>query len=41
METAQASCFGRQGADMPAYDAAASERHWQTMLALFDATLRS
>ena len=27
--------------DTPAYDAAASERHWQTMLALFDATLRS
>jgi carboxymethylenebutenolidase len=27
--------------DMPVYDAAASERHWQTLLALFDATLRS
>jgi carboxymethylenebutenolidase len=27
--------------DTPAYDAAACERHWQTMLALFDATLRS
>jgi carboxymethylenebutenolidase len=27
--------------DTPVYDAAASERHWQTMLALFDATLRS
>jgi carboxymethylenebutenolidase len=26
--------------DTPVYDAAASERHWQTMLALFDATLR-
>ncbi len=25
--------------DTPVYDAAASERHWQTMLALFDATL--
>jgi carboxymethylenebutenolidase len=27
--------------DMPVYDAAASERHWQTLLALFDATLLS
>jgi carboxymethylenebutenolidase len=27
--------------DMPVYDAAASERHWQTLLALFDATLQS
>jgi carboxymethylenebutenolidase len=27
--------------DTPVYDAAASERHWQTLLALFDATLRS
>jgi carboxymethylenebutenolidase len=27
--------------DTPSYDAAAGERHWQTMLALFDATLRS
>ena len=27
--------------DMPVYDAAACERHWQTLLALFDATLRS
>jgi carboxymethylenebutenolidase len=27
--------------DTPVYDAGASERHWQTMLALFDATLRS
>jgi carboxymethylenebutenolidase len=27
--------------DTPAYDAAASQRHWQSMLALFDATLRS
>lgn len=26
--------------DTPVYDAAASERHWQTMLALFDSTLR-
>jgi carboxymethylenebutenolidase len=26
--------------DTPVYDAAASERHWQTMVALFDATLR-
>jgi carboxymethylenebutenolidase len=26
--------------DMPVYDAAAAERHWQTMLALFDATLK-
>ena len=26
--------------DTPVYDAAASERHWQTMLALFDATLK-
>lgn len=26
--------------DFPVYDAAASERHWQTMLALFAATLR-
>src|SRR6202140_1684386 len=25
--------------DTPVYDAAAAERHWQTMLALFDATL--
>jgi carboxymethylenebutenolidase len=27
--------------DTPVYDAAASERHWQTMLALFAATLRT
>ena len=27
--------------DTPVYDAAASERHWQTMLALFNATLRN
>jgi len=27
--------------DMPVYDAAASERHWQTMLALFSATLKT
>jgi carboxymethylenebutenolidase len=26
--------------DMPVYDAAAAERHWQTLLALFDATLK-
>jgi carboxymethylenebutenolidase len=26
--------------DTPAYDAAAAERHWQTMLALFDVTLK-
>jgi carboxymethylenebutenolidase len=26
--------------DMPAYDAAASERHWRTLLDLLDATLR-
>ncbi len=26
--------------DTPVYDAAASERHWQTMLALFDSTLK-
>lgn len=26
--------------DFPVYDAAASERHWQAMLALFDATLK-
>jgi carboxymethylenebutenolidase len=26
--------------DMPVYDAAAAERHWQTMIALFDATLK-
>jgi carboxymethylenebutenolidase len=26
--------------DIPVYDAAAAERHWQTMTALFDATLR-
>src|SRR6202046_1845471 len=26
--------------DTPVYDAAASERHWQTLLALFDATLK-
>ncbi len=26
--------------DMPVYDAAASERHWQTMLQLFDSTLK-
>jgi carboxymethylenebutenolidase len=26
--------------DIPVYDAAASERHWQSMLALFDATLK-
>jgi carboxymethylenebutenolidase len=27
--------------DTPAYDAAAAERHWQTMLALFDQTLKT
>ena len=26
--------------DTPVYDAAASERHWQSMIALFDATLK-
>ena len=26
--------------DTPVYDAAAAERHWQTMFALFDATLK-
>lgn len=26
--------------DTPAYDEAAAERRWQTMLALFDATLK-
>ena len=26
--------------DFPVYDAAAAERHWQTMLSLFDSTLR-
>lgn len=26
--------------DFPVYDAAAAERHWQTMLALFESTLR-
>jgi carboxymethylenebutenolidase len=26
--------------DTPVYDAAASERHWQTLLALFDETLK-
>jgi carboxymethylenebutenolidase len=26
--------------DTPAYDAVAAERHWQTMIALFDATLK-
>ena len=26
--------------DTPVYDAAAAERHWQTMVALFDATLK-
>ena len=26
--------------DFPVYDAAASERHWQSMLALFDSTLK-
>ncbi len=26
--------------DIPVYDAAAAERHWQTMTALFDATLK-
>jgi carboxymethylenebutenolidase len=26
--------------DFPVYDAAAAQRHWQTMLALFDATLK-
>jgi carboxymethylenebutenolidase len=26
--------------DTPVYDAAAAERHWQTLLALFDATLK-
>jgi hypothetical protein len=26
--------------DMPVYDAAASERHWRTLLDLLDATLR-
>jgi carboxymethylenebutenolidase len=27
--------------DMPVYDAAAAERHWQTLVALFDATLKT
>jgi carboxymethylenebutenolidase len=27
--------------DTPVYDAAAAERHWQTMLALFDGTLKT
>jgi carboxymethylenebutenolidase len=27
--------------DLPVYDAAASERHWQTMVALVDATLKT
>jgi carboxymethylenebutenolidase len=27
--------------DTPVYDAAAAERHWRTMLALFDDTLTS
>jgi carboxymethylenebutenolidase len=27
--------------DMPVYDAAASERHWQTLVAFFDETLKS
>jgi len=27
--------------DMPVYDAAAAERHWETMVALFDAKLKS
>lgn len=27
--------------DAPVFDAAAAERHWQTMVALFDATLKS
>ncbi|HEY2407588.1 MAG TPA: dienelactone hydrolase family protein [Polyangiaceae bacterium] len=27
--------------DTPVYDAAAAERHWQTLLALFDATLKA
>ena len=27
--------------DTPVYDAAAADRHWQTLLALFDATLKS
>jgi carboxymethylenebutenolidase len=27
--------------DIPVYDAAASERHWQTMVALFDAKLKT
>ena len=27
--------------DTPVYDAAAAERHWQSMLALFDASLRT
>lgn len=27
--------------DTPVYDAAASERHWQTLLALFDSTLKN
>jgi dienelactone hydrolase len=26
--------------DTPVYDAAAAERHWQTLVALFDATLK-
>lgn len=26
--------------DMPVFDAAAAERHWQTLIALFDATLK-
>ncbi len=35
---------GRHGwvfRDTPAYDAAASERHWETLIALFDATLKT
>ena len=27
--------------DTPVYDAAAAERHWQTLLALFDETLKA
>jgi carboxymethylenebutenolidase len=26
--------------DTPVYDAAAAERHWQSLVALFDATLK-
>jgi carboxymethylenebutenolidase len=38
IETYQAK-HGWVFCDMPIYDAAANERHWQTLLALLDATL--